>query len=236
MRMTTGIERLKTICGALHPGGIVRMPHERLRGIIEQIERETVPAPEWPDDSGLPEEMRVLAVLVWRDSGDHSEVHLTKQNYDWFCWLYEHGGPERIEKRLMPKGMEWPRYEDGELVVIGGAVASGPLPNIAITVEAIEFTDGCAHIKDGEDWDWGTSIEVRPGSRVKRPVARAADDDQVDPDSWEFIEEEAKSLIRDISMHLGDYSPSDFEIVGDSVQDRVADLVRRCKALAERGA
>ena len=49
MRMTTGIERLKTICGALHPGGIVRMPHERLRGIIEQIERETVPAPEWPE-------------------------------------------------------------------------------------------------------------------------------------------------------------------------------------------
>lgn len=48
--------------------------------------------------------------------------------------------------------------------------------------------------------------------------------------------ERLRGIIRDISMHLGDYSPSDFEIVGDSVQDRVADLVRRCKALAERGA
>ncbi len=55
------------------------------------------------------------------------------------------------------------------------------------------------------------------------------------PDSWERIEEDAKSLCHDIAMYLGDYSPSDFEKSGDSVQDRVIETVRRCRALAERG-
>lgn len=161
MRMTTGIERLKTICGALHPGGIVRMPHERLRGIIEQIERETVPTPEWPDDSGLPEGMRVLAVLVWRDGGDHSEVHLTKQNYDWFCWLHEHGGPERIEKRLMPKGMEWPRYEDDRLVDIADMLEEGMVVGIEMRTEGY-----CITCLNG-------SIQKPYGERIRRPALAA---------------------------------------------------------------
>ena len=55
------------------------------------------------------------------------------------------------------------------------------------------------------------------------------------PESWERIEEDAKSLCHDIAMYLGDYSPSDFKKSGDSVQDRVIETVRRCRALAERG-
>ena len=54
------------------------------------------------------------------------------------------------------------------------------------------------------------------------------------PDNWERIEEDAKSLCHDIAMYLGDYSPSDFEKSGDSVQDRVIETVRRGRALAER--
>ena len=56
------------------------------------------------------------------------------------------------------------------------------------------------------------------------------------PDSWERLEEDAEGIRRDIAMYLGDWSQSDFEEPGDSVQSRVIDLVRRAKALAERGA
>lgn len=55
------------------------------------------------------------------------------------------------------------------------------------------------------------------------------------PDSWERLEEDAEGIRRDIAMHLGDYSQSDFGEPGDSVQSRVVDLVRRARALAERG-
>ena len=56
------------------------------------------------------------------------------------------------------------------------------------------------------------------------------------PDSFEQLEKDANDLIYDIGFHLGDYSPSDFKEKGDSVQDRVRDLVLRAKALAERDA
>ena len=55
------------------------------------------------------------------------------------------------------------------------------------------------------------------------------------PDSWERLKEDAEGIRRDIAMYLGDYSQSDFEEPGDSVQSRVVDLVRRARALAERG-
>ena len=55
------------------------------------------------------------------------------------------------------------------------------------------------------------------------------------PESWERLEEDAKDIMRDIAVYLGDYSQSDFKEPGDSIQDRVRDLVRRAKALAERG-
>ena len=54
------------------------------------------------------------------------------------------------------------------------------------------------------------------------------------PDSWERLEEDARSVARDIAWNLGNWSPSDFENVGDDVQARVVDLVRRARALAER--
>ena len=55
------------------------------------------------------------------------------------------------------------------------------------------------------------------------------------PDSWERLEGDAEALRNDIAWNLGDFSPSDFEDDGDSVQNRVVALVRRAKALAEAG-
>lgn len=52
------------------------------------------------------------------------------------------------------------------------------------------------------------------------------------PDSWERLEEDADSIRQAIACNFGDFSPSDFKQSGDSIQDRVMDLVRRAKALA----
>lgn len=52
------------------------------------------------------------------------------------------------------------------------------------------------------------------------------------PDSWERLEEDAESIRQTIACNFGDFSPSNFKQSGDSLQDRVSDLVRRAKALA----
>lgn len=56
------------------------------------------------------------------------------------------------------------------------------------------------------------------------------------PDSWERIEKDAESIRQIIAYNFGDFSPSDFKQSGDSLQDRVSDLVRRAKAIAEKEA
>ncbi len=53
------------------------------------------------------------------------------------------------------------------------------------------------------------------------------------PDSWERLEEDAESIRQIIACNFGDFSPSDFKRSGDSLQDRVIDLIRRAKALAK---
>ena len=51
-------------------------------------------------------------------------------------------------------------------------------------------------------------------------------------DSTEQLEEDAESIRQTIARNFGDFSPSDFKQSGDSLQDRVSDIVRRAKALA----
>lgn len=52
------------------------------------------------------------------------------------------------------------------------------------------------------------------------------------PDSWERLEEDAESIRQTIACNFGDFSPSNFKQSGDSLQDRVSDLIRRAKKLA----
>lgn len=56
------------------------------------------------------------------------------------------------------------------------------------------------------------------------------------PDSWERLEKDAESIRQIIACNFGDFSPSDFKQSGDSLQDCVIDLIRRAKALADKGA
>lgn len=69
----------------------------------------------------------------------------------------------------------WPRFEDGEPVWFGDGAAVN-VGNIAI--EAIEFTDGCAYVKDGACGDYNTLVQVF--KHVKRPAPKVLDADGVE--------------------------------------------------------
>lgn len=66
-----------------------------------------------------------------------------------------------LEKRLMPEGMEWPRYEDGETFIPGDD-------------RSVEFfVDGIFSVWINDDHQ-----HLGPGKRVKRPQVLAADDER----------------------------------------------------------
>lgn len=76
------------------------------------------------------------------------------------------------ERRILDM---WPRYDDGEPVWFGDGAAVN-VGNIAI--EAIEFTDGCAYVKDGACGDYNTLVQVF--KHVKRPAPEVLDADGVE--------------------------------------------------------
>ena len=87
-------------------------------------------------------------------------------------WVEARGGVEELEKRLMPEGMEWPCFEDGEPVRFGDVVSDGYETGRVyyVTFDTVNpviigFTD------ETPDQDPGTWLEVsvNDGERVKRP-------------------------------------------------------------------
>lgn len=257
---------------------------------------------------------------------------------------------ERLRLRLMPEGMEWPRYEDGEPVRLGDRVSVTVHDDHGdreseFDVDCMTFYGNGARIGGGN-----RSVKLLQGERVKRPAPKAFDADGVEihegdtvwavgdalpsmevleikpddpdnpehivwcgetcggglgdakkwriadqlthrapviaadgkpllegqtvwneiglsfkvtatnpknnsfdairdfdgskctlnpriftherPESWERLEEDARSIARDIVWNLGNWSPSGFENIGDDVQARVLDLVHRAMALA----
>ena len=88
-------------------------------------------------------------------------------------FIRKNGGLEAVKSRLMPEGMEWPRFEDGEPVRIGDELEHKEQGH-RFTVDAIEF------MGDG----WRACYEknavrdvYRPGERVKRPAPEVLDAD-----------------------------------------------------------
>lgn len=77
---------------------------------------------------------------------------------------------DEVEKRLMPEGMEWPRFEDGSPVRIGDEVLGKHGEPMAVT--RVCFVEGgCyfneSHRKDGRRR--GRGWRYVAGERVKRP-------------------------------------------------------------------
>ena len=98
-------------------------------------------------------------------------------------WVREHGGLGAVEKRLMPEGMEWPRFDDDAPIKFGDEFADG-LGNTrkCQSVELLGGDDGVcdAEIRWGEhDCDF-MLVCVWQGERVKRPAPKALDADGVE--------------------------------------------------------
>lgn len=85
------------------------------------------------------------------------------------------GGVEEIKKRLMPAGMEWPRFEDGEPVRLGDEVADET--GIAQKVDSVQMMSNSYVLYK----PFGVGIDQRRyGERVKRPAIKALDADGVE--------------------------------------------------------
>lgn len=117
-----------------------------------------------------------------------------------------------MEPRLMPEGMEWPRYESGEPVLLGSMVSDARGGSAAAI--SFELSDDRVYIRDFEGFP---SQVLATGERVKRPEA----------DSWERIEDDATKQPYSYCVERGlddDALPTNEKFARD--------LVRRCKALA----
>lgn len=78
---------------------------------------------------------------------------------------------KNLECRLMPDGVEWPRYEDGELVQIGGEFMGKD--GKTYTAKQIQFIGKCFSLYDF--CDRKPQFSGFYGERIKRPAVLAAD-------------------------------------------------------------
>lgn len=180
-----------------------------------------------------------------------------------------------LRKRLMPEGMEWPRFEDGEPVRIGDEFMGND--GKIYTVKQVRFM-GC-YFSLYDFCDEKPQLKADYGECVKRPAPKALDADGVeirvgdtvwdveygcehvvtkvskgtvfvafedesadryDPaslthtkpeiDSWQRIEEDVMADAKDYCESRGISS----EYPKHSGKAKCEDLVRRCRALAER--
>lgn len=130
---------------------------EWLRGIVGEYEAEQSPA-----------SCSLMAKLLGIECGDTTCRECTAEMMTAVA--------DRIDaERALPEGVEWPRFEDGELVKIGDEVEYG---GKALEVDAICF--------DREEWSMALrrnlDISRMSGSydeRVKRPAPKVLDADGV---------------------------------------------------------
>ena len=82
---------------------------------------------------------------------------------------------DEMRPRLMPEGMEWPRFEDGEPVRVGDEAPFGA--DGTMTVTGVELTDGGHFILHGRDGgiDRPCQTGYQYGQRVKRPAPKVTD-------------------------------------------------------------
>ena len=133
-----------------------------------------------------------------------------------------------MDERQLPEGVEWPRFEDGELVEIGDAYEKASGTTGVVTSMYLRQYGGVPTWVIGKG---GGKVCVRPGERVKRPEA----------DTQEKIDADAeKSFCEYFGHGSGICKEGDVcEAHGSSEPCRalmIRDLLRRQRELCERGA
>lgn len=133
-----------------------------------------------------------------------------------------HDMNETLSKRLMPEGMEWPRFEDGEPVRIGDEFMGKD--GKTYTVKQVQLIGKFYALYDF--CDAKPQFVASYGERVKRPAPE---------DSWERLEKDAgKETCEYFGSNHCDCSTC--KRLERSVKDcgtaKARDIVRRAKALA----
>lgn len=111
----------------------------------------------------------------WTNLGSLMEVGTlyacSEQMHDAAKWVEENGGLEAVKARLMPEGMEWPRFDTGEPVRIGDFFEHS-ISGHHFRIHNILFTEDCAFIdSDGDDY----LDRFEFGERVKSSPEKALD-------------------------------------------------------------
>ena len=123
---------------------------------------------------------------------------------------------EALDRRLMPEGMErlvdaWPRFGDGEPV------------RFLDDFERYGEKNGVSAVTMYSDGSFALNFRAySKGESVKRPTPK---------DSWERLEEDANKNPFDYCKDVGHR----LDTCENSEAYKARDLVRRCRALAERG-
>ena len=107
-------------------------------------------------------------------------------------WINEQGGIEAVKARLMPEGCEWPRYEDGGPVRIGGEFMGKD--GKTYTAKQIQFIGKCFSLFDF--CDRKPQFSGFYGERVRRPAVLAADGNRIEPamDVWWICEGDERGI------------------------------------------
>ena len=127
---------------------------------------------------------------------------------------------KEVEGRLMPEGMEWlvdawPRFEDDSPLKLGDMAL---IDGVADMVEAVQLWIHGRPVIYGD----GGSQQLEKSERVKRPAPERPER----PDTWQRIEEDAGCTATKYNERRG--------TIFTTKQQVARDLVRRCRALAER--
>ena len=188
---------------------------------------------------------------------------LSEDERETIAWVREHGGLDAVEKRLMPEGMEWPRYTDGSAVEIGDEVV-GPDYGERIHVDAVKFHANGFTFCDKNGFDkW-----YEDDDRFERSEPKVLDADGVPcregDEVWEVRSHRRREIV---GTHYRDYKtgeplilcdgddeipipatyvthtkpepPDTYAKLYEDVHDERCgseEFVRRCRAMAEMGA
>ncbi|HIR42809.1 MAG TPA: hypothetical protein IAB86_05410 [Candidatus Aphodovivens avicola] len=198
MREMTGLERLRNVANAMrgytvHGGGPLDL---ELMGIADRIEREHLrevddisgrdaDAIAWVESHGGVKECdrKVEASMEVGDKYTLLRMELGKMlGYD-LMGQFDASDEELVEKvgkRLMPEGMEWPCYEDGEPVRIGDEFECWC--GETHTVGSVTIREGRSTLNESQPHSFVVSDGpfTAHGKRVKRPAPKVYDADGVE--------------------------------------------------------
>lgn len=138
-----------------------------------------------------------------------------------------------MDERQMPEGVEWPRFEDGELVEIGDAYEKASGTTGVVTSMHLRQYGGVPTWVIGKG---GGKVCVRPGERVKRPEADTqekidADVMRADYKYWNCTGFECS----DCPEEVDGKNPRERYGSETCYQAKYLDLLRRQRELCERG-